>query len=135
MDSLGATVRKLRQERGWTQEHLAELTSTSQRWISNLEGDNVRMPRLARLHRLADAFGIDSGVLVRAAQYTNDVELGREIAESAGAADPLPAHLRTSFLKLQRMSPERRKIVEAMIDELDAAAEVERERLRRDEDS
>lgn len=54
---------------------------------------------------------------------------------AAGAMEGLPAHLRTSFLKLQGLDEERRKIVERLIDDLDTAAEVERERLRRDESS
>jgi transcriptional regulator with XRE-family HTH domain len=130
MDTLGATVRKLRRDHGWSQEHLAELIGASQRWISNLEADGVRMPRIQRLRKLAEALGVDPGVLVKAAQYTQSLELGREIATSA--PDELPAHLRTSFHKLEELTPERQRRIIEMIEEQSILDEMERERLKRD---
>lgn len=133
MDTLGTTIRKHRQSHGWTQEQLAEKIDMSQRWVSNIENDNVDMPRIKHIRRLADVFGIDAGVLMKAIQYTENVRLGNEIAEMAPASPELPPHLRTLFHKMEDFSPERLKRTIQLIEEQAMLDELDRERLKKDE--
>lgn len=50
----GATLRRLREERKWTQEDLARASGIRRQVISRYEWDGV-MPRLGNLQKLADA--------------------------------------------------------------------------------
>lgn len=58
-------LRALRLRRGWSQEHLAELSGVSVRTIQRIE--NGQTPGLASATALAGAFGIDVEELVAAA--------------------------------------------------------------------
>ena len=55
---LGEQVRKLREERGLSQQELARLVGTSQPAIARLEAGGVD-PRLETLRRLSDTLGAD----------------------------------------------------------------------------
>ncbi|MEK6372111.1 MAG: helix-turn-helix transcriptional regulator [Acidobacteriota bacterium] len=60
----GQTVRRLRTERGLTQERLAELADLNVSYIGFIErGENV--PTLSIVLDLADALGIESAELIR----------------------------------------------------------------------
>jgi transcriptional regulator with XRE-family HTH domain len=60
----GSLIRKLRGERGLTQEALAERTELSVSYIGFIErGENV--PTLTIVLNLAEALGVDAGDLVR----------------------------------------------------------------------
>ncbi len=53
-----ANIRRIRKERGLTQEELAELCDTSVSYIGLLEiGRNV--PKLSTIEKIADALGVD----------------------------------------------------------------------------
>lgn len=53
-----ANIRRIRKERGMTQEKLAELCNTSVSYIGLLEiGRNV--PKLSTIEKIADALGVD----------------------------------------------------------------------------
>jgi transcriptional regulator with XRE-family HTH domain len=54
-------IRKLRLQRSWSQEHLAELTGLSTRTIQRIE--RGEKPALESVRLLADAFGIDTELL------------------------------------------------------------------------
>jgi transcriptional regulator with XRE-family HTH domain len=59
----GATVRKLRESRGWTQEQLAEASEMSATYLGFLErGENV--PTLPVIVRLAVALKVTPAVLL-----------------------------------------------------------------------
>jgi transcriptional regulator with XRE-family HTH domain len=59
----GATVRKLRESRGWTQEQLAEASEMSATYLGFLErGENV--PTLPVIVRLSVALKVTPGVLL-----------------------------------------------------------------------
>jgi len=61
---LGSLIRKLRTERGLTQEELAERTDLSVSYIGFIErGENV--PTLTIVLNLADALDVDAAELVR----------------------------------------------------------------------
>lgn len=64
---LGAAVRKLRQERGWTQEELAEAADLHMTYISDLER-GARSPGLTTQQRLANALGVKVWELLKLAE-------------------------------------------------------------------
>ena len=62
--ALGTRIRELRQTRGWSQEHLAELAGMHRTYMWGIER-GVRNPSLRHLVQLADAFGISIAELFR----------------------------------------------------------------------
>lgn len=59
----GATVRRLRERHGWTQEQLAETAEMSATYIGFIErGENV--PTLTIIFRLADALEVTPAELI-----------------------------------------------------------------------
>jgi transcriptional regulator with XRE-family HTH domain len=59
----GATVRRLRENLGWTQEQLAEVAEMSATYIGFIErGENV--PTLTIILKLADALGVTPAHLI-----------------------------------------------------------------------
>ncbi len=61
---VGRNVKRVRQEKGLTQEQLAELSGFSQQYISGLE-QGRRNPTIVSLYELATALGISHMDLVR----------------------------------------------------------------------
>ena len=60
---LGATVRRLREQQGWTQEQLAEAAEMSATYIGFIErGENV--PTLTIIFRPADALDVTAAELI-----------------------------------------------------------------------
>lgn len=55
-DALGMTVRTFRNERGMTQQQLANTVGRTQEWVSRVESGQ-REPRLADLDRLMSVLG------------------------------------------------------------------------------
>ena len=55
--ALGARIRELRQARGWSQEHLAELASVHRTYMWGIER-GVRNPSLRHLAQIANALGV-----------------------------------------------------------------------------
>jgi transcriptional regulator with XRE-family HTH domain len=62
---VGRNVKRIRQEKGLTQEQLAELSGFSQQYISGLE-QGRRNPTVVSLYELATALGVSHMELVRA---------------------------------------------------------------------
>ena len=61
---VGRNVKRIRQERGLTQEQLAELSGFSQQYISGLE-QGQRNPTIVSLYEFATALGVSHMELVR----------------------------------------------------------------------
>jgi transcriptional regulator with XRE-family HTH domain len=61
---VGRNVKRIRQEKGLTQEQLAELSGFSQQYISGLE-QGRRNPTVVSLYELAMALGVSYMELVR----------------------------------------------------------------------
>ncbi|MDQ1438349.1 MAG: hypothetical protein QOK43_1978 [Acidimicrobiaceae bacterium] len=55
--AFGAAVRTLRQERGWTQDDLADASGLQPTYLSDLER-GTRSPGMTTQQRLATAFGV-----------------------------------------------------------------------------
>ncbi|PLS85039.1 MAG: hypothetical protein CYG60_14720 [Actinobacteria bacterium] len=102
MEDVGREVRRLREERGWSQAKLAAGADMAVSGISQIE-TGVRSPSAATLSKLARAFGVEVADLFPKAQ----APLPLEVAEPAGHAgsedqekpppvivslDPLRAH-------------------------------------------
>jgi transcriptional regulator with XRE-family HTH domain len=63
-ERFGAVMRRLREERGLTQEQLAERAEVSATYVGFVErGDNV--PTLTIILQLADALGVSAAELLR----------------------------------------------------------------------
>lgn len=56
--ALGERVRRLRKERGWTQENLVERTGLDRSYLAEVEGGNTN-PSLRTLSRLAQGLQIE----------------------------------------------------------------------------
>jgi transcriptional regulator with XRE-family HTH domain len=61
---VGRNVKRIRQQRGLTQEQLAELSGFSQQYISGLE-QGRRNPTVVSLYELATALGVSHMELLR----------------------------------------------------------------------
>ena len=57
-DGLGASVRRLRKQRGLSQEELAEAAGLSRRELGRIERGEVEAPRPDTVEQIADAFGV-----------------------------------------------------------------------------
>jgi len=64
---VGRNVRRIRQEKGLTQEQLAELSGFSKQYLSGLE-QGRRNPTIVSLYELATALGVSHMELVRSAE-------------------------------------------------------------------
>jgi transcriptional regulator with XRE-family HTH domain len=61
---VGRNIKRIRQEKGLTQEQLAEISRFSQQYISGLE-QGRRNPTIVSLYELATALGVSHMELVR----------------------------------------------------------------------
>jgi XRE family transcriptional regulator, regulator of sulfur utilization len=75
-------VRKLRLQRGWTQEHLAELTALSVRSIQRLERGQTGS--LESVNALAAVFEVDRSLF----KPGDNPMLGAQLGEKAGRKAP-----------------------------------------------
>ena len=70
-DIVATNVRRLRNERGWTQEDLAEQVGLSARYVGQIEGAQASMS-VTVLGRLADVLNVDPRELVKRSRDTSD---------------------------------------------------------------
>jgi transcriptional regulator with XRE-family HTH domain len=62
-ETLAINVRRLRQERGWTQEDLADRVGLSARYVGQIERAQASMT-ITVLGRIANAFEVEAAKLV-----------------------------------------------------------------------
>ena len=67
LQSIGANVRRLRLERGWTQTELAEASELKERWVQTLETGTAN-PTIKVLVAVADALGVETADLLAPAK-------------------------------------------------------------------
>ena len=65
--SLGTKIKELREQKGWSQNALAEQAGLKRSYISLLEIDAIKSPGAEPVIKLAHAFEIDEDVLFEAA--------------------------------------------------------------------
>lgn len=63
---VGANTARIRKEKGWTQELLAERSGLSQQYISGLE-NGLRNPTIVTIYEIATALGVSHVELVQPA--------------------------------------------------------------------
>lgn len=63
-DCLGANIRRLRSEKGWSQEQLADNCGIHRTYVSGLERGR-RNPTLSILQTVADAFEVSPSTLLQ----------------------------------------------------------------------
>jgi transcriptional regulator with XRE-family HTH domain len=72
-EGLGAAVRRLRNDRGWTQTRLAAEVETTPAYISQIESGKPAVPNAGLRRRLATALGVRHiDLLVAAGELTDD---------------------------------------------------------------
>jgi len=64
---VGANTARIRKEKGWTQELLAERSGLSQQYISGLE-NSLRNPTIVTIYEIATALGVSHVELVQPAR-------------------------------------------------------------------
>lgn len=63
---VGANTARIRKDKGWTQELLAERSGLSQQYISGLE-NGLRNPTIVTIYEIATALGVSHVELVQPA--------------------------------------------------------------------
>lgn len=64
-NSIASQIKKLRNQRGWTQSQLADRLSVSKQTVSNWE-TGIKVPRMGSLQNLADLFNVKIGEITNA---------------------------------------------------------------------
>lgn len=80
--TLGKTIAKLRNRKGWTQAQLAERVKLAVAHLNRLEHDRMK-PRASTIERLAEALGVQPDDLLRAHDSSLPFELAQEEPELA----------------------------------------------------
>ncbi len=90
--SLGATIRSLREQKGWTQAKLAAYAGIARSYISMLENDERPNVSARIVNRLAAALGVTSDYLLRRADNPSSLQNGRDplLEEIIARWDHLP---------------------------------------------
>lgn len=71
MTALGEKIRKLRKEKGYTLEKLAELTESSKSYIWELENKNPPRPSAEKLAYIARVLGVTAEYLLDPSEQAN----------------------------------------------------------------
>lgn len=77
--NLGTNVKRLRKEKGLTQEKLAELSDISINYLSKIENNKANNVSLLITYRLAEVLGVTAGYLI--GQTNLDKMLDEEIIQ------------------------------------------------------
>ena len=64
INTLGEKIRKLRKEKGFTLDRLAELSASSKSYIWELENKNPPRPSADKVTRIAEALGVTTDFLL-----------------------------------------------------------------------
>ncbi|MER2266076.1 helix-turn-helix domain-containing protein [Methylobacterium oxalidis] len=100
MTALGEKIRKLRKEKGFTLDRLAELTDSSKSYIWELENKNPPRPSAEKVARIATALGVTGDYLV-------DASASLEVADARDEA---------FFRKYRQMDPTTKDKIRRMVD-------------------
>ncbi len=95
-NTLGEFIKKVRTEKGMSQEDLAKAARLARSYISRLEDNQFTSPSAMTLIRLAKGLGVSHDELFQAAGYLEQVE--------KNDLPPLGAYLRTKFPRLSEQA-------------------------------
>lgn len=122
-------VRKARNERGLTQEELAELVGRSQEWVGKVESGEIAAPRDDALRRLADVLYLplpDMYIALRQARTQEDANRIVEAIPSPDEDDPTLSVLMAGARQLtptgRRMLVEHLRVIERLQREFEEEA-------------
>lgn len=99
--ALGDKLHRLRKEKGYTLEKLAELTESSKSYIWELENKNPPRPSAEKISRIASVLGVTSDYLVDSSQ---------NFAAAKDATDE------AFFRKYRKMEPGTKEKIRRMVD-------------------
>ena len=74
--ALGEKIRKLRKEKGFTLEKLADLTDSSKSYIWELENKNMSRPSAEKIGRIAAVLGVTSEFLLDVTEDSPTSDVG-----------------------------------------------------------
>ncbi len=77
--SLGEKIRKLRKDKGYTLDRLAELTGSSKSYIWELENKNPPRPSAEKVGRIAEALGVTADFLIDGSQATPSEDVADDV--------------------------------------------------------
>ena len=97
--SLGAKIKRHRQEKGYSLDKLAELTDSSKSYIWELENRDTRKPSGEKLTRIAQALSVTTDYLLDDSAEPDD-----EVLKEA------------FFRRFNKLTPEDQEKIEQMID-------------------
>ncbi len=97
---LGEKIRKLRNDKGYSLDQLAELTASSKTTLWELENREVQRPSAERLSRIATALGVTAEYLLD----DREIEPNEEVADQA------------FFRKYRQMPTETKKQLRKILD-------------------
>jgi len=97
--SLGAKIKRHRQEKGYSLDKLAELTDSSKSYIWELENRDTRKPSGEKLTRIAQALEVTTDYLL-----DDTAEPGDEVLKEA------------FFRKFSKLKPEDQEKIQQMVD-------------------
>jgi transcriptional regulator with XRE-family HTH domain len=117
-------VRAARLSAGLSQEELAERLGMSQRWVSNLELGNVKLPRQDTMRALSDVLGIPLEDLYVAAGIAETTTGARKIKDALPHLDPEDPTLDLLMEGARRLTPASRK---TLLRHLEAIADLQRQ--------
>lgn len=100
MTSLGDKIRKLRKDKGFTLDRLAELTDSSKSYIWELENKSPPRPSADKVARIAAALGVT-------ADYLLDTTASLEVVDAKDEA---------FYRKYRQMEPTTKDKIRRMVD-------------------
>lgn len=86
--SLGAKIKRHRQERGYSLDKLAELTDSSKSYIWELENRDARKPSGEKLTRIAQALEVTTDYLLDESEEPGDAVLKEAFFRKFSKLDP-----------------------------------------------
>lgn len=88
-ETLGAFVRRTREDKGWTLDYMGRLIGRPQTWVSNLEvGRKKNLPEPEELRALARVLDVSVDDMLTAAGYLKASDRQRDVANPFERTDP-----------------------------------------------
>ena len=78
VEDFGVTIRQLREDKGWSQEELAERSDLNRSYVGEIERGRV-IPSIVTAQKLATALGISMVVLLMRCEQLDRSRLARRI--------------------------------------------------------
>ncbi len=111
----GERLRKIRREKGFTQEHLAKLSNTSQRMIAHYES-HIKRPPLDKIKDFADALNVTVEYLLGTTELNKEQKKKEQVSYSimkrVKVIEKLPVRDQKAIFRLINSLAEKNRIKE-----------------------